>query len=198
MLFKSPNSCDIDRTALYTAILAVLTGVLAIVAYSQLSSIKKTSRADFIKKFNDSFFTPETRNLITLLMNAGIEFDVFQIKGENGEPIDRLPFFKIKSNVREQLEDAGLIRIELWRKGYTAFEVDDLLLGHFDDVGRFERKGLIDIETAYHTFGYYFHELVENNQAVKKMLEHEDNKGAYSDLEYINKKFKAHALENES
>ena len=189
-LFGVPNRDYIDKPAFWT----FLIGVLAIgVAYSQLSSIKKTSKADFLKKFNDNFFTPETRNLITLLLNQAIEFYECPIYDEKGEKSDRLPAFRIIAHVRDQLENAGLIKLENWRKGYTAFEVDDLLLGHFDDVGRFEKKGLIDMGTAYHTFGYYFHELVENEGPVKAMLEHEDNEGNYEHLEYINRKFKSYA-----
>lgn len=188
-LFSNAEGC-IDKTALWTAVLAIMTLFLIIVAWSQLSSIRKTTKADYLKRLNDSFFTEETRNLLVLLFNSAIEFSVLPIKGkESASPIDRLPYFKIDEFVFKQLKDNGLISLPKWRKGYNAFEVDDLLLGPLDDVGRYEKNGLLDVRSAYDTFGYYVCELVGDNEAVKAFLKHEDNRGNYDDLEHLYKKF---------
>jgi hypothetical protein len=186
----------IDKTALWTAALVIVTFILLLVAYFQLSNIKKTARAEYIKRLNDSFFTEETRNLIVLLFNSAIELSILPIMDKEGkDQIDELPYFKIKEFVLEQLKNSGLISLAEWRKGYNAFEIDDLLIGHFDDVGRFEKNGLLDIHTAYSTFGYYVLELVGNSEdeetEVRKYLN--DPKcgcqGNYNDLEYIHKEF---------
>jgi len=132
------SGSDIDRLGLWSFVLVLVTALLVLVAWWQLRSIKKTSRAEFIKKFNDSFFTKETRELVLLLSNSALEFSVLEIKDKED---DRLPYLKLKGNVVEQLKTAGLITVEDWRLGYNAFEVDDLLLGHLDDVGRYEKKG---------------------------------------------------------
>ena len=188
-LFGNAEGC-IDKTAVWTAVLAVMTLFLTIVAWSQLSSIRKTTKADYLKRLNDSFFTEETRNLLVLLFNSAIEFSVLPIKGkESASPIDRLPYFKINEYVLKQLKDSGLISLPEWRKGYNPFEVDDLLLGPLDDVGRYEKNGLLDIGSAYDTFGYYVCELVGDNEGVKAFLKHEDNRGNYDDLERLYNEF---------
>jgi hypothetical protein len=188
-LFGNAEGC-IDKTAVWTAVLVVMTLFLIIVAWSQLSSIRKTTKADYLKRLNDSFFTEETRNLLVLLFNSAIEFSVLPIRGKGSTiPIDRLPYFKIDEFVLKQLKDNGLISLPDWRKGYNACEVDDLLLGPLDDVGRYEKNGLLDIRSAYDTFGYYVCELVGDNEGVKAFLKHEDNRGNYDDLERLYEEF---------
>jgi hypothetical protein len=91
--------------------------------------------------------------------------------------------------VLEQLKIGGLISLSEWRKGYNAFEIDDILLGPLDDVGRFEKNGLLDIRTAYNTFGYYVRELVGHNKAVKDFLKDKGSQGNYDDLEYLYREF---------
>lgn len=184
------SGSDIDRLGLWTFALALATAFLVFVAWWQLRSIKKTSRAEFIKKFNDSFFTEDTRKLITLLFNSALEFCVLDIKLKDKKD-DRLPYLKLKADVVEQIKKAGLISVEDWRLGYNAFEVDDLLLGHLDDVGRYEKKGLLDITDAYKTFGYYF-ELLEEGAPAQEMLDDKDNAGKYEDLKYMQKEFESY------
>ena len=184
----------IDKTALWTAALVIVTIFLMMIAIFQLRNIKKTARAEYIKRLNDSFFTEATRNLLVLLFNSAIELSTLKIKDRDGKTdIDELPYFKIKEFVLEQLRNSGLISLEDWRKGYNAFEIDDLLIGHFDDVGRFEKEGLLDIHIAYSTFGYYILELVGENEGekteVRKYLNDQECQGNYDDLEYIYKEF---------
>ncbi|MGA7631552.1 MAG: hypothetical protein WCB11_12340 [Terriglobales bacterium] len=99
-----------------------------------------------------------------------------------GRPIDRLPYFRIKKNVADQLH--GVVPVEDKRTGYSAFEIDDLLLGCFDDLGWYHKRGLIDTETIKHAFGYYICESYENDQ-VKRYLADDDNKGRYIDFRHL-------------
>src|SRR5689334_19721394 len=85
----------IDRTALWTGVIAIVAVVGALFAYRQLANIREISGADFAKRFIDSFFTQDTRTLFTLLMNSALQFTVKEIS-ENGKQIDRLPCFEIK------------------------------------------------------------------------------------------------------
>jgi hypothetical protein len=109
-----------------------LTGIVAGFAAFQLRSIKRTSRADFTKRFIDSFFVEDSRTLFTLLLNSALEFAVRQIK-VGGDKIDELPYMRIKKEIAEQL--TGIVLFDSERSGYSAFEVDDFFLGHFEDVG---------------------------------------------------------------
>lgn len=45
---------------------------------------------------------------------------------------------------------------------YTTTEVDRLILGHLDDLGVFEKKGIIDIDTVYEEFSEYIENIWKN------------------------------------
>jgi hypothetical protein len=183
----------IDRSALWAGVAVVLATVGVAVAFVQLGGIKKVSRADFAKRFIDTFFSAETRTLFTLLLNSALEFAVLEITDEAGMVIDRLPYFRIKKSVAKQLQ--GIVAIEEARTGYSAFEIDDLLLGFFDDLGWYYQRGLIDLETIKQAFGYYICESFENDQ-VKRYLADEDNESKYADFRLlyneVRKKNQAH------
>lgn len=182
---------SIDKTAVWTALLAIVTVFLLCVAWVQLSSIKETAKADFLKRLNDSFFTENTRNLIVLLSNSAIDFKILPIKDISGFKIDELPYLEIRDSVLKQLMDKGVISLPEWRKGYNAFEIDDFLLGPLDDVGRYEMEGLLDIVTTYKTFSYYVQEVVAENKAIRGYLKDsiDEDTANYDDLEYLYKEF---------
>ena len=177
----------LDRGALWAGIAVIVAAVGVAVAFVQLRGIKKISRADFAKRFLDTFFVPETRTLFALLMNSALEFDVLEIKDGAGKVIDRLPYLRVKKDVAEQLR--GIVPVDKERSGYSAFEVDDLLLGFFDDLGWYRKQGLIDLKTIKQAFGYYICVSRENEQ-LKRYLADEDNEGKYGDFRYIYDKVK--------
>ena len=109
-------------------------------------------------------------------MNSALEFKVLKIMGKDGEKIDELPIFEIKKNIAAQLKEVVDIKSE--KTGYTAFEIDDLLLGHFDDIGWYEKRGLIDVETIREMFGYCIYECYQNEE-IQKYLQDHCNKGKY-------------------
>ena len=169
----------IDRSAFWSGVAVLLAAIGVLIALIQLGGIKKVSRADFAKRFVDSFFSSETRTLFALLMNSALEFTVLEIVDDTGKMIDRLPYWRIKQRVASQLR--GIVRLDEGRIGYSAFEVDDLLLGFFDDLGWYHKRGLIDLETIKQTFGYYICEAFGNEQ-VRSYLADPDNMGRYIDF----------------
>ena len=183
-LFGSTNN-EVDRTALWTGIAAIAAIVAILIALFELYRTRKTTRADFAKRFVESFFTKETRELFTLLMNSALEFHVLEIKNEDGKKIDELPFFKIKKDVASQLK--GIINIDSGKIGYSAFEMDDLLLGHFEDIGWYESRELIDLETISEMFGYHISECFENDE-IQKYLKIEYQKGNFQNFKRLAKK----------
>jgi hypothetical protein len=187
--FVTFNTCLIDWSATGAMLSGIGTLTLIVVAIWQLTKISNISNADFIKRFNDSFFTPETRQLITLLSNSALKFEILYITNPNGVIIDRLPYLKIIKSITRQLIGAGLIQVEDWRNGYNAFEIDDLILGHLDDVGGFVKSGLIDLDNAYETFSYYVNDLLTKDSPLRSMLDDEDNEGNYDNVKYIMVKF---------
>jgi hypothetical protein len=158
------NEHGIDRTALWTGVIALVTFGGVLFAWVQLRAIRKTSRADFAKRFIDTFFNDDTRTLFALVMNSALVFEVKNIC-DNGQKIDRLPYMKIRPEIVAQL--AGIVAVETGRRGYSPFEIDDFLLGHFDDLGRYVKQKLIDFKTARHIFSYYVTESFENPAIIE-------------------------------
>ena len=182
------TSCETDWNATGAMLSAIVTFCLFCVALWQLQKISTTSNADFIVRFNNSFFTPKTRLLVTLLSNSALAFKVLDITTQHGEK-DRLPYLEIDLVVVEQLKNSGLIKIEKWRKGFSALEVDDLILGHLDDVGRFLHQKLVEIDNVYHAFNYYVDELLAEGTPLREMLDDVDNDKCYDYVRYLTKEF---------
>ena len=105
--------------------------------------------------------------------------------------IDSLPSLRIKAEILEQLK--GTVQVEPYRLRYSAFEIDDFLLGPLDDLAVFERRGLIDLDTAYQGFGYYLMETIENPE-IRKYLDYGESKN-YKDFYRMYKKFKTRSLQ---
>ncbi len=176
----------LEPITVLTAAIAVITLIGVLVAWRQLAGIRAISRADFTFRFIESFFTPETRTLFLLLVNSALTFDVKEIT-ENGKTIDRLPYLKINNVVVSQL--SGLVSLPPGKNGYSSFEIDDLLLGHFESLGWYVRKRLIEFDAAYATFSYYVMDSFEH-QEIRKYLADPDNKGIYTDYPYLYERFR--------
>jgi len=177
LLFGANQS--IDRTALWTGILTVIALFGSFFAWLQLRSLGKTSSADFAKQFSDSFFTPQSRTLFSLLLNSALEFRKMPIM-EGDSKIYELPYFRIRADVATQV--AGIIKFDHKKVGFSAFEVDDLLLGSLDDLGWFVKRRLIDFRMADQMLGWYVTKLYTNT-AIKSYLDHDP--AAFPDFRYL-------------
>ena len=182
-LFGS-NAHGIDRTALWTGVTALAALIAVLVAWFQLGKTAKTTQADFAKRFVDSFFTEDTRTLFAFLMNSALEFKVLIINAEDGTEIDNLPYFRIKPDIANQLK--GLVDARPGKTGYSAFEIDDLILGPLDDVGWYQGRDLIDLETVREMFGYYIDEC-NRNEVIQGYLDHGCNKEKYENFKRLAK-----------
>jgi hypothetical protein len=124
---------------------------------------------------------------LTLLLNSALEFAVRKIE-VGGDKIDELPYLRIRKEIIEQV--TGIVPFDPAKTGYSAFEVDDFLLGHFEDVGWYARRRLIDLDAAYQSFGFYVIATCEH-QEIKKYLDDQRAKEySYDDLDWLYKKFK--------
>jgi hypothetical protein len=176
----------LDPVTVWTAAIALITFSGVLVAWRQLAGIRATSRADFTFRFIESFFTVETRTLFLLLINSALAFDVKEIV-ENGKTIDRLPYLKINDTVASQL--SGITSLPPGKNGYSSFDIDDLLLGHFESLGWYVRKKLIEFDAAYSTFSYYLMASFEHPE-IRKYLDDPDNKDIYTDFPYLYERFR--------
>jgi hypothetical protein len=165
---------------------AVFTAGLLIIAWWQLGKINKTSSADFLHRFKVDFYNDISRVLITL-----IEYNCLKYvkPKENG-----IPYFEIKldsitddktknytdSNVKRFLNDSYII---------GAYEIDDLLLGHFEDIGILRKKKILEIDMIYEAFSSYI-DICWENEAIREYIKEErtqkeENWDLYDNFEYI-------------
>ncbi|HVA96036.1 MAG TPA: hypothetical protein VND99_00110 [Candidatus Acidoferrales bacterium] len=143
----------------WTMIIGIFTAALWITAKHQLKALSKTSRADFIHRFKNDFFTHATRQIIKLIDQNKLKFD-----SKTGD----------------------------FNNDISSYDVDDLILGHFEDLGIFEKKGYIDIEEIYELFDYYIENTWENS-AIQEYLEKLSNgSDIYDNFKYLYYKCKSY------
>jgi len=154
------------------------------IAWKELDEIKNTNSADFIHRLKkNDFFNEKTRNLITIIDLDALKFV------EN----DNMQYFEI---IEEKLKDfpGEIVNQLTQKKFYTIYEIDDLLLGHFEDIGLLEQKGILDTEMVYEEFSWYIETVYENCE-IKKYIEwsrkDKEDEGIYDKLEYIYYKCKS-------
>lgn len=186
-------SLYVDRVGFWTFALFLATALLAYFAGKQLGGISKTTKADFIKKFTDGFFSEETRDMIMLFDYKALDFRSRDIEYSEDILTKPFPYFAINEDVVKQLEiNPAKQKKILDKKYYSGFEVDDYLLGFFEDLGSYEKKGLIDIEGVYNGFDWYI-DIIWNNYEIKNYTKSqtEDEKEGddiYEDFKYIYEK----------
>jgi hypothetical protein len=120
----------------------VVTAFLAGIAYWQLSAIGKTTSTEFIHKLKNEFFVEETRILLDhiidnrIVYKKAIETNCQDIKEATSSTVEMIYFEvdtnKILKDIPEQLK-AQLTK----KQYYLEVEIDDFLLGHFEDIGLF-------------------------------------------------------------
>ena len=120
-------------------------------------------------------------------MNSALTFEVLEITRGDREP-ERLPYLKIDQDIVRQI--SGIASVPSGKTGYSGFELDDLLLGHFESLGWYVKKKLIDYDAAYSTFSSYLMETYEHPE-IKKYIAYSDNNDTYEDFPALYKRFKA-------
>jgi len=187
-----------DYHHLWEMVTAIATVWIIYTAYYQLCESNQTSKATFIRNFSDNFFNPETRDLIMLLDMDALDFKIHKIEYGVDDPTNKdCPYFEIDSRVLDQLQipekkKEGLTQ----RKVYSSYEIDDLVIGYFEDLGAFEKKGLVDIREVYNHFDWYVQMVWENTEIQKYIASQRDNEKSGDDIdenfEYIAKRLKSY------
>jgi hypothetical protein len=155
----SSHSDRIDKTALWTFAIVVVTFGGVIVAWQQLSKIRATSQADFTLRFIESFFKSETRTLYTLLFAGALKFEK-GIISLSCEKTSEIFYFKVDQVAVNSMPDFFMISLD--KKVYSDAEMDDFLLGYFETLGLWVKEKLIDFDFAYRSFSYYLINTYEN------------------------------------
>jgi hypothetical protein len=184
---------QIDKIALWTFALVVATLLLWWIARKQLGGINRTAKADFSNKFDDNFFNKTTRTLVMLFDYDALTFNRSDIS--YGVNIKGKPFFyfDINDEIIEQFKiSPDEKKYLLEKKIFTAYEIDDYLLGYFEDIGSFEKDGLLHIRDVYNRFDIYL-DSIWNNQEIQNYIStvrdnENDGEDIYEDFDYIYKK----------
>jgi hypothetical protein len=176
-IFREPN----NHLGFWTMWYSIFTGVLVagtligvVVALMQLNSISETSKADFILKFKDSFFKKDARDLMENLDEKKLKFI----------EIDSMAFFQLKRKNSDTV--------------ISAYEIDENLLNHFEDIGMFERKGILSLSMVNDMFGWYITDCWENAE-IQKYIKYERalyGLAIFDDFEYIYTKCKEAEIQN--
>jgi hypothetical protein len=156
---------NIDWTATGAMITAIGTSLLAGIAYFQLKKANKISQADFDQRFKNDFFKEKTQQLFMLFQYNLLVFKTEPIIDNDYE----FPYFELDSKKIDANPIYSMYLPE-HKYRYSSYEIDELLLGHFEDLGLFYRKKLMDIEFIYSGFSYYIEEIHENDE-IKKYIE---------------------------
>jgi hypothetical protein len=173
------------RRHFWDAVSGIATVWLIFVAYDQLGDSNRTSRADFIRRFADKFFNEPTRDLLMLLDCEALSF----------QDTGPFPYFVVDEKaVRECGINEEKKRELLDRKKYSAYEMDDCLLGYLEDIGFFEKRGLINIEEVNSHFNWYI-QMVWDNPEIQKYVqmerkEDEDSRDKWENLEALAKRLR--------
>ncbi len=175
------NGIAVDRVAFWTFCLVLATLFLLWIAKKQLGGISKTAKADFILRFTEQFFGEETRDIIMLFDYGALKFQNAYVEySENIEP-KLFPYFVIDEGIVSQLKiNPEKQQKILKRKYYSPFEIDDFLIGYFEDLGSYERKALIDIEGIYDGFSWYIG-IIWKNEEIQKFIKSQKNE-IYGDI----------------
>ncbi|MFI5161441.1 MAG: hypothetical protein ACHQHN_09195 [Sphingobacteriales bacterium] len=187
---SDPNYAE-SITAWSTLALAIITIFLVVVGYAQLPGINKASKADLILRYSSEFFSESNQNLILLCDNCALEYKTEKIEyNTNNITTDDFPYFEVNYSIIEQLPLDETKRKSI-KKYYTCYEIDDFL-GYFEDIGKFERQGLIAIDNVYNSFSWYISIAADNN-AINQYLKTQKNRGHdfFENFKYISRKCKS-------
>jgi hypothetical protein len=166
----------------------VITFILLIYARSQLKSIllareseakinqenTNINAAKFYYKLKNDFFTEGTRELIRLFEHKLLLFKSLKSRSDDFTyyfEVDKDRLLLINSEI-ELVKPSKLI--------FTSNEVDDLLLGHLEDLGVLFYQKIISKELIYDGYEYYISEIGDNDQiqayvcAIRKEKNDED------------------------
>ena len=180
------TGCDYYSGFLGSAFATFFAAFLVWVAWEELSKLSRTTSADFIHKLNNDFFTRETRTLVSLIECEALEFiepPCSCSTGNDTESNDDCiahPYFTVNSDIIEKTELPDEPKRRLCRRMfYTGWDVDDILLGHFENIGMLEQRGIVDFQMVYDVFSWYL-ETAWDNEHIKNYIRNE-RKGSEDD-----------------
>jgi len=170
---------------------AVFAAFLVWVAWEQLANLGKTSSADFIHRLNGDFFRAQTRALFDLLDAEALEFVHPQEHEAEGK--EAWPYFRVnKTRISQTTYPDDHAKRITRRESYSSWEIDEMLLGHLEDVGNLERRRIVDFSLVLVNFRWYI-EFAWKNRHIQAYLQYQRTEypeypNLWPGFEYIAKK----------
>jgi hypothetical protein len=160
------------------AVGAGATVLVVYVAWVQLGNISQVAQNDFLLRQRKEFFTPQVRLLTELIERESLTF----VKVNDDDWYFKVDDSRIIScGLPEPLK-----KRLLQRSFYSTAEVDDELLGHFEDIGLLLERGALDVEMVDETFGTYIEEVWDDAE-IHRYIEacHVDDPETWTKFEYL-------------
>lgn len=178
-------------TTFWTAVGALAAVAVCFIAWIELSKSRKISEAGFVQDFKKDFYTARTRELLMLFEYNQIQFIESNIQESKkfGLPQSMCLFQVTTPNYKrkDEIPPYFLSHVNL----FSEFEIDDFLLGHFEDLGLFYIQELMSMELIYQVFMPHLKHIWEN-EAIKNYVKYQrktyTNMQVYSNYELIYKK----------
>jgi len=201
VIFLRPLSCSWDDTlrringdrfadALLAGMLtAGATLILGFIAWKQLKGISDTASADFLLKLERDFFTEDARVLTQSLENHWLKYVPAPNAGESHFVVDEQ---KIDGSPLHRSLKARLMA----RPAFSTYDLDDLFLGHLEDVGTLLRDKILVVEMVYEEFHPYIKIACSNPDVQHYFRELRKRPGAadvYDQLGYANEECRRYA-----
>lgn len=148
-----------------------VTSALVLIGVWQVIKIANTASADFVLRKTEQFFRDETRLLLHLIDS---DYLIFKRNSNFNESYFLVDEARIKQSDLHDLLKTDLLK----RLAFSAYEIDDLLLGPLEDLGYLESVGTIDFKLIDNTFGFYLEKIMDNPAVSDYVIAH---KQAYSE-----------------
>jgi hypothetical protein len=145
-----------------------------------IQDLAKTANADFILRRVDQFFRPETRMLLHLIEDDYLLF-------QEQKPFQNSYFMVDEPRIACLHDDIKMKLLE--KRTYSTYEIDDMILGPWEDLGSLEEEGLISFNLIYDFFSWYICRAWQN-QKIRRYIdgaraEREEGKDLYNKLQSL-------------
>jgi|SRR6185312_12068947 len=175
---RESNSDKFNRGTFWTMMSTLLTVTVIGSAYLEIKDANKTNAAEFIHKIKNDFFTETNINLLTYL-----DEDVLMLDTTNDNA-----WFNIDTVKYKRLHK--YFNISHITLHYPSNQVDELLQ-NFEDIGLYEKKGLVSLDYIHEGYDAYIKSTWENKQINNYIMWlRSDTLGRsdYTNFEYIYRK----------
>jgi len=153
----------IDWIKVSTLFSTSATLILVLFTYIQVSRYENSMKADFAHRMKKDFFNESQRNIFFLFNNDLLEFKLFT----NSDSSVYFPYFSLNKERVKYFQNDSIKLLPNVKDSYTTYEIEDLILNHFEDLNLYRKNGLIDDEYLYNGYTWYVESMYENKQIVK-------------------------------